>query len=505
MVRAAEDRLRVADLHDPPEVENGDPVGEVADDAEVVRDQQVARPSLGLELGEQVEDRGLDRDVERARRLVGDDDPRVAGERPGDRQPLLEAAGQLARLEVEVALGEAQVRGQLVDPLVDGLALEPGELADRARQDVAGGPAAIERRVGVLEDHLEGALVLRRPAARLGRQGVLIELDRAARVRPLDAQDRPGQGRLARARLADEPEGLAVAQLQGDADQRRHVVAALVEGLRHAFDGQRDVASDGVGADDRRRLDHLAEPVDVVATRPLAVADLDDRRHHGPAQLVGELAAIDEHAGRQVRADLRQVARDRRQRPLGLAHAAARERAQQPEGVRMLRIGEDGRRVAFLDDLAGVHHADPIAQRPDDAEVVGDQQDRRVRLGLELAHEVEDARLDRGIEAGRRFVEDQQLRVGGERDGDDDALLHPAGQLVRVAVGDGLRVGDLHALERPHGALLGLLRALAEDRERLGDLRPDLGRRVEGRAGVLVDHRDVVDPELADLLVATSW
>ena len=99
-------------------------------------------------------------------------------------------------------------------------------------------------------------------------------------------------------------------------------------------------------------------------------------------------------------------------------------------------IGEDGRRVTFLDDLAGVHHADPIAQRPDDAEVVGDQQDRRVRLGLERAHEVEDARLDRGVEAGRRFVEDQQLRVGGERDGDDDALLHPAGQLVRVAVGD---------------------------------------------------------------------
>ena len=47
--------------------------------------------------------------------------------------------------------------------------------------------------------------------ARLGRQGVLIELDGASRVRALDAEDRPGQGRLARARLADEPEGLAVA------------------------------------------------------------------------------------------------------------------------------------------------------------------------------------------------------------------------------------------------------------------------------------------------------
>ena len=49
----------------------------------------------------------------------------------------------------------------------------------------------------------------------------------------------------------------------------------------------------------------------------------------------------------------------------------------------------------------------------------------------ELADEVEDARLDRRVEAGRRLVEDEQLRVGGEGHGDDDALLHPARQLVR--------------------------------------------------------------------------
>ena len=89
---------------------------------------------------------------------------RVAGERAGDRDALLEPARQLARLEVEVALGQAQVGGQLVDPLVDRLALEPGQLAHRAGQDAARGPAAVERRVGVLEDHLDGALVRGRPA-----------------------------------------------------------------------------------------------------------------------------------------------------------------------------------------------------------------------------------------------------------------------------------------------------------------------------------------------------
>ena len=120
-----------------------------------------------------------------------------------------------------------------------------------------------------------------------------------------------------------------------------------------------------------------------------------------------------------------------------------------PERVRMLRALEDRRRVALLDDLAGVHDPDPIAQRPDDPEVVGDQQDGGVGLGLERAHEVEHARLDGGVEPGRRLVEDEQLRVGGERDGDDDALLHPAGQLVRIALGDPLRVGDLDPFAGP--------------------------------------------------------
>ena len=249
---------------------HGDPVGQVADDAEVVGDEQVARPALGLQLGQQVEDRGLDRDVERARRLVGDDDPRVAGERPGDRHALLEAARQLARLEVEVALGQAQVGGQLVDPLVDGLALQPGQLADRARQDVARGPAAVERRVGVLEDHLDGALVLGRPAASTWPpSGVLVELDRCRRRRgprcrgsswpastcpsPTRRPARASRRRAARGRRRPAP---ARRGRSGGTSSRRRSTASAT------------LAADGVRADDRRRLGDLAEPVDVVAARP---------------------------------------------------------------------------------------------------------------------------------------------------------------------------------------------------------------------------------------------
>ena len=124
-----------------------------------------------------------------------------------------------------------------------------------------------------------------------------------------------------------------------------------------------------------------------------------------------------------------------------------------------------------------------------------------VHLGHERANEVEDARLDRRVETGRRLVEDEQLRVGGERDRDHDPLLHAARQLVRVALVDPFRIRDLDAAHGGQCALSRLLRRLAEDRERLGDLRADLGRRVQRGAGVLVDHRRVVGPELADLLV----
>ena len=120
-----------------------------------------------------------------------------------------------------------------------------------------------------------------------------------------------------------------------------------------------------------RRLDQLAEPVAwwqrVQRPSPTSTTGGSTVRHRS----VGQRAAVDEDARRQVRPDLGQVAGDRRQRSLRLADAVARQRAQQAERVRVLRALEDGRRVALLDDLAGVHHPDPVAQRPDDARGCG--------------------------------------------------------------------------------------------------------------------------------------
>ena len=95
VMRGREDGCGLAELHDAAEVEDGDPVGQVADDAEVVGDEEVGDALLFLEVDEEVEDRRLHGDVEGRGRLVADDNARLAGERARDGDPLLEAAREL--------------------------------------------------------------------------------------------------------------------------------------------------------------------------------------------------------------------------------------------------------------------------------------------------------------------------------------------------------------------------------------------------------------------------
>ena len=52
----------------------------------------------------------------------------------------------------------------------------------------------------------------------------------------------------------------------------------------------------------------------------------------------------------------------------------------------------------------------------------------------QVVEQVHDLRLGRDVERGGGLVAEHDLRPAGQRDGDDDALLHAAGQLVRVGV-----------------------------------------------------------------------
>ena len=177
-------------------------------------------------------------------------------------------------------------------------------------------------------------------------------------------------------------------------------------------------------------------------------------------------------------------------------------RAEQPPGVRVLRIAEEPPLGRLLDHSPRVHHAYALRQVGDDPHVVGDQDDRRPVIALKPLHELEDLCLDRHVEGGRRLVGDQQRRVAREGHRDHDALSHSPRELVRVLVDASGRIRNAHLLEQVDGA--GARDGARHALVRLDLLRDLPADRVDGRQGghrILEDHRDLAAPDRSDLVL----
>ena len=123
---------------------------------------------------------------------------------------------------------------------------------------------------------------------------------------------------------------------------------------------------------------------------------------------------------------------------------------------------------------------------------MGDVNGSELEFLLKITDERDDLRLNRNVQSGRRLVADEDLRVAGERDCDNDALAHAAGILERIlvkAVGGVLDADALHELD---GLLLRLAAGdalmLFND---LGDLRADRADRVQRGHRILENRRDL--------------
>jgi hypothetical protein len=100
-------------LGDQAQVHDRDGVCDVADDGEVVRDEEEAELELARESDQEVRDLRLRRRVERGQRLVEDDHRRAGGERPCDGDALSLAAGELVRVAPRSARGEPHLLEEL--------------------------------------------------------------------------------------------------------------------------------------------------------------------------------------------------------------------------------------------------------------------------------------------------------------------------------------------------------------------------------------------------------
>ncbi len=72
-----------------------------------------------------------------------------------------------------------------------------------------------------------------------------------------------------------------------------------------------------------------------------------------------------------------------------------------------------------------------------------------------LASKRQDLRLDGGVERRGRLVGDQQVGLAGQRHGDHDALVQPAGELVRIVAEPARGVGDADLVEQAQRLGLG--------------------------------------------------
>jgi hypothetical protein len=221
---------------------------------------------------------------------------------------------------------------------------------------------------------------------------------------------------------------------------------------------------------------------------------------HAPVEHVGA-AGVELAAGRQVD----QAGRLAGNRPEPLAcRRAVRDGFQQALGVGVMRLVKDVVFGPLLGGPAGVHDHDVVGDVGDHAEVVGDHEQRSMRLLLQLEQQVEDLGLHRGVQRGGGLVGDDHLRRQGHRHGDHGSLAHAAGELVRVVVHALCRVRNADPAQELHGSFGGLFLGyvLFVGPDHLGDLPAHPVQRMQAGQRVLEDDRDPRAADLAHLIFA---
>ena len=206
---------------------------------EVVGDEQQRHAEARLQILQQLQDLRLDRHVERRRRLVGDQDVGLVGERHRDHHALALAARELVRIGVEPALGVGQADElAAVRACAARAAARPRRLcrSERLGDLLLDRVQRIERGHRLLEHHRDrgrrGCRAASRacaPTSSWPSKRMLLPGRGSPRVGQ-QLQDRQRRHRFARAALADQRQGLAALEIERDAFTASTRRAAAGEG-----------------------------------------------------------------------------------------------------------------------------------------------------------------------------------------------------------------------------------------------------------------------------------
>ena len=191
---------------------------------------------------------------------------------------------------------------------------------------------------------------------------------------------------------------------------------------------------------------------------------------------------------------------------VALVHAVDAERRTQPRAVD--RRGFD--QLSFTDELrdepgggqaiygtgivplvgaTGIHDAEPVGEGKGFVLIVGDQDRAHVLVPEDPSHLADDRQPELGVEAGKRFVHQEQFRARRHRPGERYPLLFSARHRMRHAPFVARQSEDRQQLADPAGAFRGHSLAQPES---------DVARDIEmGKQGeVLKHHADLSMPGL---------
>ena len=181
-------------LHDLAQVHHGHAITDVAHHRQVMGNEQIGEAKLGLQIFQQVDNLRLNRNVQGRDRLVADDELRIDGQGAGHADALALAAREFVWIAVDEIRVETDDLQQLRHALATALLVAHIVHVQRLTHDVAHGHTGIQRRVGVLEDHLHLTALMAQFFTLHGGEVLVLEEDVAGRG-VIELQDRaPGRG-----------------------------------------------------------------------------------------------------------------------------------------------------------------------------------------------------------------------------------------------------------------------------------------------------------------------
>ena len=176
-----------------------------------------------------------------------------------------------------------------------------------------------------------------------------------------------------------------------------------------------------------------------------------------------------------------------------LAPPHTRHRRQQVARIGGAGAGKDLGHGPFFHRAPLAHDDHPVGHLGDHAHVMGDQDDRRAQIALQIAQQVQHLALHGHVQRRGGFVGNQHFGPQGQGHGDHHPLAHAARQLMRILVQPsfGLRQADLTQRLQRAGPRLAARDSLM-GADRLDQLHPHGQHRVQRGHRLLKDHRNPV-------------